>query len=109
MAIYIKQDDGSLRASTICDSDQFSHVKTGRPIEIKGVRKSERSLLHHQMYWAGLIPLCLEYWKPTGGLNLSALRIWKEPNSMSSTSRFSLWHGAYAYGKPMEAKMRKWC
>lgn len=60
--------DGSLRAATPADQELLATFKVGGAVRVKTVQVSERSLKHHQLYWAGLIELAMQYWQPVGGL-----------------------------------------
>lgn len=49
------------------DKEAFSGFKQGTIFDGNLTRQSERSLLHHQMYFAGLLELAMTYWEPDGG------------------------------------------
>lgn len=59
---------GGLQPVTDADKEVFDTIKRGKGFEVILVQQSARSMKHHQMFWAGLVPLAFEYWEPTGGL-----------------------------------------
>jgi hypothetical protein len=47
--------------------DIAATYKIGKPLCFNPINQSERSVEHHQLYWAGLIELALSYWEPSAG------------------------------------------
>lgn len=58
---------GALWALRREDQEAFAGFKQGTVFDGDLTRQSERSLKHHQMYFAGLLELAMTYWEPTGG------------------------------------------
>lgn len=67
-----KTTDGSWRPVSVADQELANRYKTGQAVRVTVTQLKPRSLLHHQMYWAGLIELAYDYWEPTGGLIASS-------------------------------------
>lgn len=72
--VLIKGPNNTLQASTEHDAEIMRGWKVGQAKKIKMVNVSPRVLKYHQRYWAGLIPLTLQYWEPGHLLTSSAER-----------------------------------
>jgi hypothetical protein len=69
-----KGANNTLHPATDYDADIMRGWKVGQAKKIKAVNVSPRVLKYHQRYWAGLIPLTLQYWEPGHLLTSSAER-----------------------------------
>lgn len=49
------------------DKTEFAKVKQGTVLDGDLSKQTQRSLIHHQMYFAGLLELAMDYWEPEGG------------------------------------------
>ena len=64
----IKNSMGGMSPVTDADREVFDTLKRGQGYKVILVQQSARSMKHHQLFWAGLVPLAFEYWEPAGGL-----------------------------------------
>ncbi len=64
----IRTQDGRLAPATEYDMDLLMQMKTGQAVKMTAIRMSERSLIHHKMFFGGLIKFAMDYWEPAGGL-----------------------------------------
>jgi len=62
--LAVMKMNGMLVPATEADREQLSSVKQGAGFRVTLTKMSQRSLKHHQLYWAGLIGLVSEYWEP---------------------------------------------
>lgn len=64
----MKTQDGRLAPASEHDAEQLAKLKIGKGVRVTLTKLSDRALKHHQLFFAGLVPLALEYWEPTSGL-----------------------------------------
>lgn len=62
------QPSGGLYPVTDDDKALLSGFNGNQGVRCNLVRVKPRSIQHHRLYWAGLIPLAMHYWQPEGGL-----------------------------------------
>jgi hypothetical protein len=58
----------TLHPVTSADREALEGVRHGQGFRISMVRVSDRSLKHHQLYWAGLVRLVADYWESEAGV-----------------------------------------
>ena len=61
------RNGGGLWPATDVDKESLRKLKQRQAVKVTLVKQSSRSLLHHQLYWAGLVGLILDYWAPESG------------------------------------------
>jgi hypothetical protein len=57
-----------LRPVTSADREALEGIRNGQGFRVSLVRVSDRSLKHHQLYWAGLVRLVADYWESESGV-----------------------------------------
>lgn len=66
--VMMVKHGASLVPATEADREELAKFKTGKPVKVRLVRQSDRSLRHHRMFFGGLLRLGLDYWEPAGGV-----------------------------------------
>lgn len=66
--LIVRKMGDNLHPVTSADREALEGVRNGQGFRVSLVRVSDRSLKHHQLYWAGLVRLVADYWESEAGV-----------------------------------------
>jgi hypothetical protein len=60
--------NGCFHPASSHDAEIMASWKEGQAIRVEATQLKDRSILHHRLYFAGLLTLAMDFWEPQGGL-----------------------------------------